>query len=270
MALTSMLVQCTSRENSVSEELNLEGAQQATEWTQRLTRSILDIQLVRPGALLGIYVSDYLVHTSFYKSAIAGIEAQMQLLFDEDFENDESFELLTELGTMLQVDIRDMLNRSMSRSRAFDTYVQSLTELGEVADNHAEALRQDLDAIADERRAARKEASSLQSELNRALRSQDFSSASGLQQRLLEAKTILADVEAREDEKRGVIRLFEDLLDVAEERLHAMNTNREALIAGIKVIEVPGVKDLGILEQGSRRRSGGSGFDSTIIDPFVL
>jgi len=267
--MTIFLTNCKGQQTDTStqEDFLLSGPLMGAGWTELLTHGTVNLMRLRPSALLGIYVSDFLIHTSTYRAAIAGIEAQMSLLFDEEYEKNESFEILENLGAILQIDIDDMLNRATSRSEAFDAYINSLAQLGEQATNHVQNLEQELGEIQDERRVQRRETADVQRSLNNALREQDYASASGLQQQLIIAETDLAEVESREDEHTSIIRLFEDLLEVGEERLNAMRTNREALIAGIKVIEVPGVDDLGILEQGRGSRSRGSGFDRSLIDP---
>lgn len=271
LLLTLFLTNCKGQQTDTSsdEELLISGALTGAGWAELLSHGTVNLMRLRPSALLGIYVSDYLIHTSTYRAALAGVEAQMSLLFDDEYEKDESFEILENLGTILQIDVADMLNRSTSRSEAFDAYITSLAQLSEQAANHTQNLEQELEEILDERRIKRRETADIQRALNNALRTQDYASASGLQQQLIEAETEVAGVESREDEQNSLIRLFENLLDIADERMNAMRSNREALIAGVKVIEVPGVDDLGILEQGQRSRRRGSGFDRSLIDPSL-
>lgn len=232
-----------------------------------MTRQLLFAQPLHPSALLGVYMSNFIMHTSVFKSALEGISAQMEYLFDDDRIQDEAFALLEEFGSMLQVDVMDMLNRSTERPNAFDDYVRELTQLRSVSEIRLEALEQEADTISDERREARKEAGDIQRALNVSIREENFSTAGSLQERLIEAETTLAEVEAREDKQRSIIRLFKDLIEVAGERLAALNTNRDAFIAGIKVIDVPGVDDLGLIENGTYRDRRNSGFDRSLIDP---
>lgn len=236
-------------------------------WTNEMTRQLLFVQPLQPSALLGIYMTHFMMHTNVFKSAMEGISAQMHILFDDDRLQDEAFALLQEFGSMLQVDVMDMLNRSNNRSDSFDTYVRELIRLRSISETRLEALKQESDTISDERRDARRQAGDIQRELNIAIREENFSNAGSLQERLIEAETILAEVEAREDKQRSIIRLFEDLLDVSQDRLTALNSNRDAFLAGIKVIDVPGVDDLGLIENGTYRDRRNSGFDRSLIDP---
>jgi chromosome segregation ATPase len=182
----------------------------------------------------------------------------MQLMFENDRERNESFALLEELGTMLQVDIQDMLNRSQTRSRTLDAYMEGLIALLRRANAHRERMEQTIDELSSERREMRKSTSAIQRELSQALRAQDYATASRKQQELISAEGELAILETRVDEERSVLRIFEKYLEIGEDRLFAISENREALLAGIKVVEVPGIDDLGLLEQENRRRNSGS------------
>lgn len=268
LTATAFLTHCSGPDTDTrNDEQPVIGALAGVDWTLEIAQIAFDMNRIRPSALLGAFVAEYLVHTSVFQSAIAGIDAQMQLFYDEEYEENESFALLEDLGSLLQVNIEDMLNRAPDRPRAFDTYIDSLTELGQRSTNQLARLEQDLEEVQDERRLQRRETARIQSDLNQAIRSQDYSAASGLQRQIVDAEAELARVESEEDELRSIIRLYEDLLEVANERLYAMRENREPLIAGLRVVEVPGIEDLGLLEEGMRRRRRGSGFDTTLIDP---
>lgn len=207
----------------------------------------------RPGALVGMYASHYLLHAVTLRGAVRGVFANLDLMLDEEEEKTESFALLEDIGTILQVDVPDLLNRSTSRSAAFDAYLEGLEDAIVTGEQYRQKLEQQLDDVYEERRAQRREASQIQSELNIALRSQDYGTAGELQEQLIEAEGALAEVQAREDEKRSIISLFEELLQVGLERRDAMVANREAILAGITVVELPGIDNLGILEQGGSR-----------------
>jgi hypothetical protein len=262
LLLTMFLVQCRGEQTDNPEDLAVV-PYDAVQWTLDIAIDSFDLYEVRPGATLGVFVADFLIHNSIYKSALAGIGAQMVLFYDDDYQESESYALLDDLGSILQVNIEEMLNRSNDRTDSFNVYVEELRDVSERSSSHLVGLEQDLEIIADERRLSRREASKIQSELNTALREQNYSTAGDLQRRLIDAEAELARIESEEDEQQSIIRLFEDLIEVAGERYTAMQSNREALIAGIKVIEVPGVDDLGLIEQGrrGRNRNGSSLFD---------
>ena len=229
------------------------GAYEAAEWTVDMGTDGLDMRRLRPSSLLGVYVTHYLVHATGVRGALTAIDAHAAMYFDDRLDRDESFTLLEELGTMLQVDITDMLNRSTDRVDAFDEYLDSLTDVLQESHLHADGLEQELDKILDERREQRKETSDLQRDLNSALREQDYATAGSKQEELIEAESDLAEIMAREDEVDSIIDLFEDLIDIGEERALAMQENRQPIIAGMMVVEVPGIEDLGIIQKRNRR-----------------
>ncbi len=232
----------------------------AVRWTVELMKGSDAFASIRSSALLGVYLADFLMRQVMFRSALAGINVQMDLLNDAGEEQEESFALLETLGAILQVDVPDMLNRSPDRVEAFDTYLSNLQAVGERATAHKNGLEQQMDVMMDERRVVRGEVARSQSQLNIALREQDYATASEQQKNLIEGRSNLAEIDARIDELRSIRNLFVDLLDIAEERVTVMTSNREALLAGISVVDVPGVEDYGLIEQ-SRRRSGRSIFD---------
>lgn len=232
----------------------------AVRWTVQLMQGGNYFVSIRSSSLLGVYLTEFLLRQTAFRSALAGIGVQVQLLNQQGTPDEEGFALLETLGSILQVDVPDMLNRSPDRIDAFDTYLSNLEALGGRTSAYVTSLEEQRDILMDERSDIRVTASRAQSMLNRALRDQDYATASEQQRILIEARTDLAEKDAQIDELRSTIRIFDDLLEVAEERITVMTSNREALLAGITVVDVPGVEDFGLIEQGSRR-SGRSIFD---------
>ncbi len=236
----------------------------AVRWTQEIARGLDSLSSIRSSALLGVYISHHLINEIVFRSALEGIAAQASIMSDTGEENDESFALLETLGAILQVDVPDMLNRSAVRSEAFDTYLQNLQNIGARALAHLDSLEQQRGELTDQRGDIRVEVSHAQTGLSRALRDKDYSTANDLQKQLIEGKSELAEFDARIDEVRSIIRLFEDLIDVGEKRAEVMTANREALLAGISVVDLPGADDMGLIENA--RRSRGSIFDPGSFD----
>jgi hypothetical protein len=253
----SLLASC-GRQESVSYSPTI--APLAVRWTVELLKGSDAFASIRSSALLGVYLSDFLMRQVMFRSAIAGIAIQMDLLNEGGEEQEESFALLETLGAILQVDVPDMLNRSTNRIDAFDTYLSNLQTIGERSTAHKEGLEQQMDTLMDERSDIRGDVARTQSQLNIALREQDYATASEQQKNLIEGRGNLAKIDARIDELRSIRNLFDDLLDIAEERVTVMTSNREALLAGITVVDVPGVEDYGLIEK-RRRRSRQSIFD---------
>ena len=142
-------------------DIDVNTARNGTQWAQILGQALFTTASKRPSALLGTYVATYLSKSSTYRSALAGIETQMQLLFSEQTQEDEAYAVLEELGIILQVDIPDMLNRSVDRPHAFDVYIESLTTTATAAQNQLDRLNQELKEIQAERREKRKSQSTI-------------------------------------------------------------------------------------------------------------
>lgn len=227
----------------------------------------------RPSSLLGVYVSSFVAQTRGvpYASAFNGIEAQMQMLFGSEDPRD-TYALLQELGLALQVDIADILNRSTDRPKTLDAYLLGLEGLTAEAKKAVDKLERDEDELATDRGEKRKRMAEIQSSLNRALREEDYATAGRHQEELTQARAVVAEVEAKQKEASSTKNIFEDMLDVAEERFSAIQENREVLIAGLKVVKVPGIDNLGVLLEKSRYgRNTGSDLDaSRIFDPDSL
>lgn len=256
IALAALLVAgCfwQNKEEGTPQEPSVYGARAGLLWTMNIIQSGADVDRIRPGSLLGAFVTQYLMQTTGVRSARAGIAAQVILFYGERLERSESFILLEELAAILDVDINDMLNRSIERSEAFDTYIESLTTLLQGSNSHVRGLEQQLEVIVDDRREKRKSVSDIKSTLNRALREQDYATASEQQEMLIDAESELAEVTAREEEIDGIMDLFDDLIDVGEERVVAMQENREIILAGLTVVKMPGIEDLELIENINRR-----------------
>lgn len=263
LALTGSLVGC-AKQTEVPAATTI--APRAVSWTQQLTTGNY-LSSIRSSSLLGVYLSHHLLQEVIFRSALAGVTAQMAFLSESSQEQDESFALLETLGSILQVDVPDMLNRSPERSAAFDTYVSNLQNLSKQGKTHLDGVIQHLEDLNRDRRTKRAEASKNQSLLNRAIRDGDFSTASGLQKNLIEQEGAVAVVETEIDQQRSIKNLFEDMLDVADRRLAVMVANRAAILAGITVVDLPGAEDLGVLRNGTRlERSGGSIFDPETLN----
>jgi hypothetical protein len=229
-------------------------------------RALLPRSITRPGAPLGLFTTLYLAQGSFLPAptALQGIRVLESLTQQSERETDSSYALLQELGNVLQVNLIDMLNRSQNRPEALTTYTRVLQELGTLSTEHTRELAATRDTHKQEQRDIRNRVSQLKRQIERARWEKDYTEAGQVQEDLAMGQARLSELETKLDQLEGIIDTFEELLSVAEERLQAIEKNREVLIAGLKVIEVPGIEGLGILEEGERRRRtrGGTRFDS--------
>ncbi len=236
-------------------------ARNGARWSQELleTGAVKPLPPLRPSAMLGPYVAAFLsvpfAETSH--AAVSGVLSGTAILFDEGGVADESYALLEELGLTLQVDLDDYLNRALDRQMALDTYVESLTDVATRAQAHrTDVLEQRQDDVDTEVRELRKQSSLVQRNLNDSLRAKDYASASSHQADLSEVQGELAVATSTQKEVRNITNLFEDSLELAAERVQAIDANREALLAGVSVTDIPGADDLGVImdpERGRRR-----------------
>ena len=218
---------------------------------------------MRPSASIGIFAGLFTAQGLFLptKSALSGIDAQKSIIEGQiDSDTDESFALLQEVGSILQVDIKDMLNRSEERASALDEFTKTLknTEiLVERKLTELEALEEELNTrLREERKIAR----TLDRDIKKALRDQDYGKAADIEPDLAKANAAVAETDTKHTRAEDMIDRFQALLGITEKRIQALENNREILIAGIRTIDVPGLQDLGVLDTGSRWRSGRSIF----------
>src|SRR5581483_2482567 len=167
-------------------------ADEATRWTQLLSWNLNGVSSVRGSALLGVYLSQHLLREVVFGSALAGVTAQAQLFSQTNQEQDQSFALLETLGSILQVDVPDMLNRSTDRSAAFDTYLSSLQNLTQQGQAQLTALQQKITDLTTQRRTLNTQASKTQRDLNTAIRTGNYAGTSELQKNLIDQKGQIA------------------------------------------------------------------------------
>jgi predicted RNase H-like nuclease (RuvC/YqgF family) len=199
--------------------------------------------------MLGSFVSLYLAQgpLSAVRSALSGIDIELLLEKTDNIQSDETFALLQEFGTVLQVNIADMLNRSLDRPKALDTYISSLTTITERSQQKFEELESRLEDISDQRREQRSVVRDIEREIRDALRSNQYASAGERQDALTKEEAKLAEIETIESQTQDVQRIFRDLIEVSTERLAAVTQNREVILAGLQVIDVPGIEELNLV-----------------------
>ncbi len=216
--------------------------------------------LNRPTSSLGVFAGLFLAAGSFVEtqSALQGVTAQAAYHAQPgDQQLEDTFGLLQEFGTVLQVDIPDLLNRSDNRTDTLNQYLIGLTNITERSTRRAEEMRQALDALQDTERTQRRTASDLDRAIRNALSDKDYVTAGEKQPELAKAQGVLAETESTIAQQEVIIESFEELLDVAERQKNVLEQNREVIIAGLTVVDLPGAESLGILENAnSRRRSG--------------
>lgn len=192
---------------------------------------------------------------------LRGIIAQMKLLSGEvTVDSEETFLLLQEFGGILQVDVVEILNQSEDRPSTLNIYVNTLENITERATMMLAELEAEKEALEEQRKTERETVRDQENEIEDALENKDFNLAGTLQPALLEAQKKLSETETNLDQTDAIIDIYEDLIEVGEKRLIAIDENRGILIAGLRVVEVPGIEDIGVLEEAERLRGLGSPF----------
>ncbi|MBI3332083.1 hypothetical protein HYZ99_03955 [Candidatus Peregrinibacteria bacterium] len=218
----------------------------------------------RPSPMLGLFVSLYLERGTVFaeSSALRGLGATVQLEAGDRMSLDDTFALLQELGTALQVDVPELLNRSQNRAETLNQYLSQLHSVARRSFTRNQQLEGELEALSERQREERAAVTAIQRVINKALREKDYGTAGAEQKSLVTAQTKLDMTEGELERMRDIQRAFRDLLEIAEERVTAIEQNREILIAGLSVVELPGIEDLGIImdSEGEGRRRGESIF----------
>ncbi len=261
VTLTMLTLTACARGSSTAQSAIALSAIHGAEWAHELleTGTVQPIAQPRPSAMLGPYIAAFLSlpHFELSHSAISGVLSGGAILFqDHGSIRDESYALLEELGLILQVDIPDRLNRALDRQLSLNTYRDGLMETAVRSQAHVTTLDNREEEASMLVRELRTRASTIQRTLSDALKAKDYATASSRQAELSLVQGELAVATAKQREIGNIIDLFDDSLTTAAERLQAIDANREALIAGVSVTNIPGSEDIGVLEKAknSRRR----------------
>ncbi len=222
----------------------------------------------RSAALLGIFVSEY-ISISGIATAVQGgltaIEIDRHILQSRTTVTDPDFDLLQAFADALQVDVADLLNRSTDRQQTLDTYTTALTNVATKANDRYKQLTASLTEINATLRTQKNELSAAQRSLQTAIRDKEFSDA-GIQQKTVnEKQAAVAETELKKTQTEDVVDTLDQLLTLYGEKILAIQQNREVLIAGNSVVDVPGAEELQVIRR-QKSRSGSSGKKATKYD----
>lgn len=223
---------------------------------------------IRSSSLLGLFISEYLSTEplrSLAEGAIKGITAQEAIATKVGNVSDTDFGLLQALTDALQVDIPDLLNRSIDRASALDVYTNALTNVALRADERTKALASVEEELTSQRSTLRKEANAAKRASEDAIKKHDFSAAAEAQALILEKESAYADIDLRLTQVTEMRQTMASLLDAYAEKILAVERNREALIAGVTVVDVPGIDDLKLIERVQKQQRRGASL-STLLE----
>lgn len=218
----------------------------------------------RPSAPLGVYVGLFLAQNGFLpvNGAMQGVVAGRELMTVDPKKNlEETFALLQEFGAVLGENIPDLLNRSDDRPNTLTLYQQGLQNITERAKRREAELQSALEDLRRRENEASRTIGDIERSLREALEKRDYATSGGLQQERTVVEDERGRLQTEINQTQDILRTFEDLLRIAEKRIDAIQKNREALIAGIKVSDVPGVEDLGVINKETERSTRRSNFN---------
>lgn len=261
LVITSVLSGCAAEQPKT---LPVSGGISALFPVDSLSKQTALSPVVRNAAPLGLFVAEYLSTipaANATQAGLQGIQAQYEIIKKQQTISDPDFELIQAFADALQVDVPDLLNRSMDRQAALDAYSQSLTNVATRSNERYKELSTYLDELTATSRTQSKERTIAERDLAKAMSNKDFSSAGELQKTVLEKQQAFADTDLKRQQTDDMVTTFDRLLTLFGQKILAIQQNREILIAGNKVVNVPGIEELKILEKGSAssRKSGDSG-----------
>lgn len=225
--------------------------------------------VARKAAQLGVFVSEYLttVPTAMAaESALLGIGAQMQIVMTQQTIQNPDYDLLQAFGDALQVDVADLLNRSGDRQESLDVYTEALTNVATRANDRYKELQSQLEQLKDLASDQNRERSAADRDLKQAIRDKDFEAAGEQQKAVTDLQAAFAETDLRRKQVQSLVDTLDDLLQLYGRKILAIQQNREALIAGVKVIDVPGADELQVLEKRRATRRDRDGYDSLFDD----
>lgn len=268
--LVLVFAACAS-EKPAAELVKVSGARSGVFSVDRIIRTVRGSDTVRRAALMGVYVSSYLAESAHATSVLGGLEGvgvQSQMMILQNTIRDPDFDLIQAFADALQVDVADLLNRSVNREETLGTYTEALTNVATRSNERYKELVQLLEQVREAARVENKERSAADRDLKEALRKKDFSNAGELQKLVNEKQAAFAETDLQRKQLEDIVETFSAFLTLYGQKILAIEKNREPLIAGTKVIDIPGAEEIRVLErERARRRAGrGNSFDDLFTD----
>lgn len=232
-------------------------ARNATVYVTVVTRALAALpRTARQSAPLGIHLGTYLSKgETIVHSALESISLLSPLTRTSDT-SETPFATIQTLGNLLQTNIVDAMNKNAERGEVLNRYITLLQSALQNAQRDKEKLEDSRQKLSEKERDQRSALRTLQKEIDAAEKAGDFQAMGSRQRTLSETRGEQGKTEALVEEQEDTLDILNDLMHLAEERLHAIEENREALMTGIRVVEIPGIERLGILEkrESPRRR----------------
>lgn len=264
---------CTSSEDEIiaTDLPDVSGGKSALLSTDRLTVGA-EGSFARKSSLLGVYVAEYLSVTPALaaESAIKGVNVQNSIIGAQSTISDPDLEMLASFAEALSVDVAALLNRSTNRQESLDAYTEALNAIASRVNDRYRELLSSEEELTGSVRSMKRELADAERALNDAKEQKDYRLVSEKQKIILDLQKEVAEKELQLVQVSDLVREIGSYLELYGEKILAIERNREALIAGIKVTDVPGAEELQVIERGDsserapRQRRGG------MLNPFDI
>ena len=172
----------------------------------------------------------------------------------------EDTNLLRALLTLLDTDLQQLLNTANNREDALDTYVESLETHTQRAEIRLRTLQDDQEQDEDDSSRFERRIREIRGEMEDSINEGNTQRVSLLTDELIQKQRLLSEASAHLMIEEHFVEAYEDVLEPIKNRLRAINVNRDALLKGVTVTDIPGVEDLKLIEyeDGRIRVRGGS------------
>ncbi len=259
-----LLVGCGSALKS-SEPHETSGSRSALFSTDSIALEAAKNLHIRGSATLGIFVTEYLTNApleSAVQGALNAIAIQSVIMDAQENVSDPDFELLQAFQDALQVDVADLLNRSENREQALDTYSEALTNIATRAHDRYKELSSSYEELKKLVRTLGKEKNDADREVKKALKEKNYEAASRTQKALSEKEAEYADAELKSRQVQDIVTSLDQMLNLYGQKILAIQQNREVLLSGMTVVDVPGIDDLKIIRREKSKYSSGKNGES--------
>lgn len=167
----------------------------------------------------------------------------------------EDAELLQSMIELLRIDVQEILSEERDRAETLEDYLVSLQSHRQQGEIRLRSLLNREEELQDSADRLERRVDDLRDALDAAVRGGEAVSIAALMSDLSERQQAFVEVQTELVVIERLRASFEEILDPLEERERAVSANRDALLKGVRVVDIPGVDDLGIIvEEGGRLR----------------
>lgn len=248
-----------------TDQMSVSGGRSALQTIDVIINHAPPPAVARSAAMLGVFISEYIATSAAaqgVEGALLAVGVQSHIMETQGNVSDPDFDLMQAFADALQVDVADLLNRSPDRQQALDTYSTALTNVASKANDRYKQVIAATDEVKTQNRDDQSAKNSAERELKKALNDKAFNEASTKQKKLLETQQALAESDLKLRELTELSRTLDKLLTLYGQKILAIQQNREILISGLKVVDVPGIEELKIIQ-----RTSGNGLGTSRTNP---